>query len=103
VIKWDELRWILESNGIGLWCLYAYATMIIFDYCICFVEVLEHVYLVLWNCSGNVESCENRRTLLKCGFITGWLVIEFVFMMIWLNKNELMMIEWLRCWLPWHG
>ena len=29
VIKWDELSETLELIGIGLWCLYAYATVII--------------------------------------------------------------------------
>jgi len=35
------------------------------------IEVFDHVYLVLLNYLENVESGENRRTLLKCGFMTG--------------------------------
>jgi len=32
--------------------------------------MFEDVYLALLNYLENVEICENRRTLLKCGFIT---------------------------------
>ena len=59
MIKWDELRWILELIGIGLWCVYAYATVILCEEFICFVEVFDHVYLISSNYLENVESGEN--------------------------------------------
>jgi len=36
----------------------------------CLVEVFDHFYLVLLNFLEKVESCGNRRTLLKCGLLT---------------------------------
>jgi len=38
--------------------------------------------LFLVNCLENDESCENRQTLLKCGFMTGYLTIGFMLKMI---------------------
>jgi len=46
MIKWDELTEILELIEIGLGSEYVYATVIICDWCICFVEVFEHVCFV---------------------------------------------------------
>jgi len=37
----------------------------------CVVEVFGQVYPVFLDFLENVESCGNRRTLLKCGFLTG--------------------------------
>jgi len=45
MIKWDELGEILELIGIGLWCVYAYAIVIICNMCVWFVEMFEHVWL----------------------------------------------------------
>ena len=49
----------MELIGIGLWCVYAYATVILCEEFICFVEVFDHVYLISSNYLENVESGEN--------------------------------------------
>ena len=44
MIKWDELRWILEFIGIGSWYIYVYATALICELWMYLVEAFELGY-----------------------------------------------------------
>lgn len=65
MIKWDEVSEVFELIRIDLWSGYVYATMIICNTYIYFVEVFEHVCFVSMNFLESEDNCENRRTLSK--------------------------------------
>jgi len=54
MIKWDELRRILELIGISLWDVYAYANALICELCAYLVEAFE---LSHFDFGGIIERC----------------------------------------------